>query len=67
LFEDGFQEACDADGVDMIPNKQRWWDRFECRWAVSRQLATIEQKVVCPLYGFFWAVAEWGKQHVYFV
>jgi len=46
LLEDGFKETCGADGVYMVLKKQRLWDRFECRWA------TIEQEVVCRLYGF---------------
>jgi hypothetical protein len=67
LFEYGFQEACDANYVDMVLNKQRRWDGFECRWAVGRQLAAIEQEVMCRLNGVFWTVAEWGGQFVYFV
>jgi hypothetical protein len=37
LFEYGFKEACDADGVYVVLQKQQRWDRFECRWAVGRQ------------------------------
>ena len=37
LLEDGFEEACDADGVYVVLQNQRQWDRFECRWAVGRQ------------------------------
>ena len=37
LLEDGFKEACGADGVYMVLKKQRRWDRFECRWAVGLQ------------------------------
>jgi hypothetical protein len=67
LFEYGFKEACDSNGVYMLLKKQRRWERFEYRWAVGRQQATIEQEVVCRLYGFFWTVAMWGGQLVYFV
>jgi hypothetical protein len=52
LMKDGFKEACGADGVYMVLKKHRRWDGFECRWAVGRQEAPIEQEVVCRLYGF---------------
>ena len=32
LLEDGFEEACDADGFYVVLQNQRRWDRFECRW-----------------------------------
>jgi hypothetical protein len=67
LLECGFKEACDADDVYMVLKKQRRWDRFEYRWAVGRKLATVEQEVVCRLYGFFKIGAVWGGQLVYFV
>ena len=67
LLEDGSKEACGVDGVYMVLRKQRRWDRFECRWAVGQQQATIEQEVVCRLYGFFCTDAVWGRQLDYFV
>jgi hypothetical protein len=63
----GFKEACDANGVYMVLKKQWRWDRFEYQWAVGRQQATVEQEVVCRLYGVFWTGAVWGGQLVYFV
>jgi hypothetical protein len=61
LLEYGFKEACDSNGVYMVLKKQqRRWDRFEYRWAVGRQQATIEQEMVCRLYEFFWTVSVWG-------
>jgi hypothetical protein len=67
LLEYGFKEACDSNGVYMVLKKQRRWDRFEYRWAVGRQQATVGQEVLCRLYGVFWTVAVWGGQLVYFV
>jgi hypothetical protein len=67
LFEDGFNELCSTYGVYMVLYKQRWWNRFECRWAVGRQKATVVQEMVGRLYRFPWTGAMWGGYLVYFV
>jgi hypothetical protein len=51
-----------ASGVDDI---LYWWNtQILVQHGIQ---ATIEQEVVCRLYGFFWTVAMWGGQLVYFV
>jgi hypothetical protein len=36
-LEDTSEEACNADGVFVVLQNQRWGESFENWWAVSRQ------------------------------
>jgi hypothetical protein len=65
--EDTSEEACNADGVYVMLQNQRWGKSLKYRGSFTWEQAAFSQEVACHLYSLFRAFANWWGRLVHFV